>query len=256
MKGLKLKGFKSLTMGPQSGGASPAWAQINSLFGSHIVSHLSSRETSGFAAQDESANNLDGVYRNDGSNLVGLTLAQPGAGHQTSVLVDGASGYINWFSNGLRDAFPRTAGTVGIVVKVPAAAWTDGVRREVIRFIVSDANSYLWLSKDSVNNQWWFRWNGNTTIKDIRGASGAPTTATLLTLTWDQAANQIKAYVGPNQFGTTQAFAAWGAALLAKAIVGAGDITPANVTSGWIQNAFLLDYAASQTEVAQVANFH
>ena len=78
-------------------------------------------EADGSTAEDISGNGFDGAY-------VDVTLGADGIGDgRTCPLFDGAAGYMNAFSTGLRDAFNGAEGSFAIWAKVfNVGVWTDG----------------------------------------------------------------------------------------------------------------------------------
>jgi len=85
-----------------------------------------------------------------------------------------------------------------------AGIWTDGSLRIWTAFRTADYNDYIYWSKDSVNSQVEHMRRANAGAWNTVNAAASFTAWTHSALTWSVTNNQLIAYSGGVQLGTTQ----------------------------------------------------
>jgi hypothetical protein len=209
---------------------------------SALIAYWPVLEASGTTAKDLSGNGRNGT-------ITGVDLAQPGIGDgRTAGYFDGTNDYINIHSAGLNTAFNGQEGTVGLWLKVPSAAYTDGTSRLALSFRV-DGNNNLDIRKSASNNFVTFNYAAGGTSKSVAHATSSTLWMHLL-MTFSKSGDAMKAYVLGVQSGSTQtALGSWTGNLSAfNTTIGAISTTPSNVSNGWIR-----DVAVWTTPLAQAA---
>ena len=169
-------------------------------------------ESSGTTADNaEGTAARDGTYNSDVSGWPPAT----GIGDGNTAPTFSGDDFIDGYSTSFRDAFNGQEFCILLWVQVSSAQWTDGTRREFLRFIDTTTNiDYVWIAKDSTNNQWWVRYSANNTVEDIRVASGAPTTFQCLAVRVSLAGDSVRVYVNGVQIGAEQTgLGTWGGTL-------------------------------------------
>ena len=223
--------------------------KIKDMFGSAIVGYWPIWEPSGTVADDESgAAGLDGTH-------TGVTLGQPGIGDgRTSGLYDGSTDFTNVYSDALVAAFVNNELTISAWARMRAASvWTDTVTRAVID-IRADSNNLVIIRKAGANN----------TFAGFYTAGGTSKTTTFTTSTtdWFHVALTVSKsldvarlfFNGVQQGADLTSLGTWVGALASTLCnIGAGSTVPANVTDGYIQHAFLLNRAATASEMSELA---
>ena len=230
-------------------GSPPTYAQrISALFGSSMIGYWRQAEPSGTVAIDSSGNNRNGTY-------TGVTLGAAGIGDgSTAASFDGTTSFNNVYSAPLAGAFNGAAGTVAGWCKASGAGiWTDGLVHRVAHFRV-DANNNASIYKTTTNNTLTYDYIAGGTTKTVSSTAGGGNTSWFfLALTWSVAANAMMAYYNGAQVGTTQTgLGTWAGSLLSTAtVLGSQNTGPAQVWSGSLAHAILLNRAATAAEVAQ-----
>lgn len=187
---------------------------------------------------------------------VGITPAQQGIGDgRTCPLYDGSNDFTNIHSTAFGSAFTVTMGQEGTfvaLVKLAAAAtWTDGAVRRVLSMRVNAANNFFF-RRTTTNNQLEFNYQAGGVTKQILDITlGGITDWLILGMTWSLVSGgtgEFKAYGGRfgltvAQLGTTQTgLGTWVGSLSATdCCIGAQNTTPAQVWSGYIAHAVLLN---------------
>lgn len=155
-------------------------------------------------ASGSNAVNLEGTVARDGT-YSGATLGQQGIGDGHSMpLFDGVNDLVNVNSASFRSAFNGNEGTVaGWSIVSGAGVWTDGVERQVMRFLVGDFINFVFIRKTTGDNEFSFN----------RSAAGVGNNVdiTLSTTdlfhwawTWSDSADQAIAYIDGLQVGSIQ----------------------------------------------------
>lgn len=217
--------------------------RIAAICGTSLVAHWGLQEKSGATAIDSGFRHLNGTH-------TGVTLNQPGPGRSTSGLYDGSSDFTNVYSAALAAAFNGSAGTIGIWAKIPTTGiWTDTVRRRMIQFYVNGSN-YVHIIKSGTDNTIEFAYNAGGT-SELVNATQSSLAFVFYALTWDKPAEAVKAYMNGSQTGTTQtSLGSWsGTPAATNSLIGAFNTVPANVMSGNLAHALLLNRAATASEV-------
>jgi len=217
------------------------------LFGaSTIVGLWTLGEASGTTCYDSSGHGLHGTY-------TGVQLAQPGVDRFTAAKYDGLTSYANIYSAGLASAFNGAEGTLACSLKISSAAlWGDSSVRRIVMLRV-DTNNRVTLLK-----------NGASGIGALRVAGSVNSAVTVaetrstwlhVAMTWSKSADYVRLFVNGALSGTPAIGLGTFSGALASTTccIGAGDTTPANVWSGSLQYAMLLNRAATAAEITQMA---
>lgn len=166
---------------------------------------------------------------------------------------DGSTSFGNVYGAGMAAAFSATAGTMLI--------WSNGAAS------AGTAQRLINLAVDA-NNTVRIRWNagtGSVTFDYIAGGTTSTVTAAnamtagggfrAFAITWDKAADEVKAYVSGAQSGTTQTgLGIWAGSLSAtQCCIGAASTSAVNPITGVQAHAALFARALTATEVASAA---
>jgi len=169
----------------------------------------------------------------------------------TSPQFDGANDVIGIGTATFIAAFNYALCTVCGWAKVSAAGiWTDGASRQTIR-IWTDAANYLYIRKNSVNNQFIF----------VRNPGGNETPAYSNTawfhwaMTVSEVANQTKYYLNGVQQGVTDPAGAWvGAPVANTTCIGAARVAgPFEVWSGGLAHVAIFNRVLDISELLSLA---
>jgi len=182
----------------------------------------------------------------------GVTLGQAGIGDgRTSWLDDGTAGYCNLYTSGLVKAFSGAEGTIIAPAKVSAAGvWTDGTERYIYRFRV-DGNNQLYIARTVANNTLNFGYLAGGVGDSVTWLSGALTRWMWLGFTWTKSGERVTAYESGAIVGTSATLGVWAGSLsTSNAVIGATNITPSNVWSGYIGPLLLWNTALSPAQMA------
>ena len=169
---------------------------------------------------------------------------------------DGTNDYVDVYSATLAAAFSGVTGTVMAWAKVNAAAvWTDGTERGILRWSVNAAN-YIHLAKMAANNtvRWLYRAGGVNSIVNNNALS--TTDWMMIVMTWDAAADQMKAYYNGTQEGATQnGLGVWAGGLgVNTTLIGANVNAPNAVWHGWLAHCAIWDKVIDASTIAELAN--
>jgi hypothetical protein len=229
---------------------SPAGARVyarrvRALFGANLIHYLRLDETSGAAAQDFSLHGNHGAYQ--GVNLANASLP-PRIGGKAPRF-DGSSDYVYSYSAGLNGSFD---GDLIWAKVVKAAVWTDGSWSRCFHFEV-DANYAILVLRRGSDNRLTFIRKANGASVTVNKDGVAATDWMFLGITWDQSADELKAYFNGAQEGSTQSgLNAWSGNLHAdRTLIGANLKAPTNVWNGWLGHCMVLDRVAAPGEIRQ-----
>ena len=216
---------------------------------SSMISYLPLWETAGAVADDLSHNGFDGAS-------VGVTLGEQGIGDgRTSYGFDGATDYVNWYSAGLAAAFNGAEGTLGpIWLKFPAAAWTDGLFRTVVRLTV-DGNNDIYIRKHGTNGLVQFVYAAGGVFENRSPSLGSPTSWFPVTMTWSKTGDVVNMYgIGGALLDSSTVLGTWSGALTLNASqIGAHSQAPIDVFSGNIQHVPLRNKALTAAQIAYLS---
>lgn len=172
-------------------------------------------EASGTTAYDRSGNNRNGSYTS-------ALLAQTGIGDGRTSMGGAADAlrYMACTSAGLLSAFSATAGSVALWCKVTdAGVWTDGTVRWVFHCRV-DANNYVAMGRTATNGQLLFTYVAGGTASSVT-ASGLSSTGWMnLIMTWNKAADQVKAYINGTYINVAGSMGTWAGTILGLLVHG------------------------------------
>jgi hypothetical protein len=168
---------------------------------------------------------------------------------------DGVNDFVNIYSAALASAFNGAEGTLMAWAKVSGAGvWTDGTIRRV-GFLAADGNNRLYFGKSSAANTVSFGHVAGSTV--VAGSAGSMTSTGWLplALTWSKSSDAVKFYISGSQSGATlTGVGVWaGTPSATGSIIGAGDLTPANVYSGTIAHVALFTRPLSPAQIASLA---
>jgi hypothetical protein len=200
---------------------------------------------------DASGNARNGAY-------TAVTLGAAGVGDgRTSASFDGSTSVANIFGASLATAFNGAEGTAAIWLRVSSAGvWTDAtVRRCVIGQV--DANNRIDILRSAANNTIQFFYRAGAVSSSVNAGSQSSTGWIHAALTWNKAADQVKAYLNGAQAGATQTgLGVWAGTFAATTTcIGASSTAPATVWSGTLAHTALWDRALTLAEIASLATF-
>jgi len=210
-------------------------------------------ETSGTVAHCLVNPLQDGTYNSDVSGW------PPGTGigdGNTAPFFDGTNDCINIQTAALQAALDGSAGTLAVWQKVNAAAvWTDAAnRRAFYTADVTDWQEFIHLTKSNVANTYQWRYQAGGVLETVNEFGMAGVVAWFHTaLTWDAAADQVKAYLNGVQTGVTQTILGVWAGTVDVSVIGAESLVPANPWHGWLAHAVVLGRAATPAEIVTLA---
>jgi hypothetical protein len=172
------------------------WEDIKALDLAHLAAYWILNEASGSVAADSSGNGHDGTAYD-------LTWGQPGIGDlETAASFNGTSSQV--IASTVTSFEKTTAGSILVWFRTPdTGVWSDGSARGLVR-LWNDSNHYFIIEQSTVNNTLVIKRNMGGTITTIADTLTPDTEWHYLVATWDESANEIKAFLDGAQFGTTQ----------------------------------------------------
>lgn len=219
-------------------------AKVMDIDRASLIAYWRLNELSGTAADNIQGDPLrDGVYS-------GPTLGQIGIGDGlTAPSFNGVSDTVNIYSASLAAAFSPMAGTLSIWVKVAnAGVWTDGVGRNIVR-LRSDATNEIIIARSTADGSVSLNYRAGGTLEQRTKAGLSTTDWFHLALTWDKAADEVKAYYNGVQEGTTSTgLGVWAGALASNDC----EISTVNY-SGFLAHAALFNKALTAAQVLALA---
>jgi hypothetical protein len=232
-------------------GGSPTY--IERVIATGPIAYWPLNETTGNAINCQINAAQEGTY-------TGVTLANGTAPDGSGApLFDGASGWGNLQSATLAAAFSGPAGTLAFWYKpVNAGVWTDGTNDYLFRMGVAGGANYIYIRKNSTNNQMYYIYRAGGVNKSVTPGSLSFTAWRLVAITWDKTADQFKAYLyqvggAGGQIGTTQTGLGTWAGTPSFTYLGSYDANPANPTNGWLAHVALWTSALSADTLAALA---
>lgn len=226
---------------------------IDKVLGYGPIAYWPLNESSGTVAQCLVNPAQNGTYNSDVSGW------PPGTGigdGNTAPFFDGANDFINIYSATLAAAFNGAAGTVACWAKVVnVGAWTDTVTRKTVTLRVDGSNFVYCPHKKNTNNTYLAQYNAAGTLEAVQTAGHTDVTWMHLAMTWDKAAEQMKAFKSGSQEGATQvALGIWAGALSAtQTVIGARNTAISDPWHGWIQHPGVWDTVLTQPQIADLA---
>lgn len=210
-------------------------------------------EATGSTAEDWSGNNHDGTYSN-------VMLADPETTGPDGVNVcpgfRATGSHVDIYSAGLNADFDGTDGTVIGWAKVRVAVrWTDGYARNAIA-MTSSGHNYLYVGKRHTDNTFQFHYVSSTQTARVYHTSFSPLVWFHWAMTWNAAADEMKAYINGAQVGSTQTgLGSWTEALASYgAVIGADDsTTPSFEWRTWLAHVAIFGSALPGTAIADLA---
>lgn len=169
-------------------------------------------------------------------------------------LLDGANDFTNIYSATLSGVFGRTAGSVSLWAKVfNAGVWTDAASRYLVRIRTVDGH-YILVLKSSTNNRMTWAHDGGA-YKSVLNNSMSTTDWMHIGLTWDNTADEMKAYLNGSQTGATQSGLGTitGALQNNATIIGALNTDPSSMFYGWLAHCALWDSVLTPAQVLDLA---
>lgn len=201
-------------------------------------------------ARDFSGRGNVGAYNN-------VTLAAAGipGNRRKAASFNGTSSYVDLYSAGLNTAFSGAAGSIcGWAQMSGAGVWTDGIDRTFIRIRV-DANNFCLFHKTTTNNQLQFSQTAGAVAKTVNNTSlGGSVAFWHWALTWDKAADALKAYLNGAQVGSTQTgLGTWAGALSSTTCLAGAATTSTLFCSGIQQHLLIANVALPLATIAALA---
>ena len=220
-------------------------ARIKGIATANLIGYWPLAEAGGTVAIDESGAGRNGAY-------TAVTLAQSGTGDgRTSASFDGSTSYASLQSVSLTNAFNGAEGGLIGWVRIPTeATYADGVSRTIVVFLVNSSNRVVFDKPSTGGLRCRYIAGGTTESISITTTSLA---WQFMALTWSKAADEVKAYLGSVQQGSTQTGLGVFAGSLASVTIGAADTTPTLVMSGNIAHVALWDTPLSAAQIAVLA---
>lgn len=201
-------------------------------------------EASGTTITDRSGNGRTGTY-------TGVDLGQAGIGDGgTTPFFDGVNDYGNVQGASLAAAFNGAAGTIAVWVNAQTF-WADSVARRIWQ-LQADASNSVILLKTSTNNLQWFYTAGGTAKSVTLSGAAFLDRFYHFALTWDKAADQMKAYIDGIQTGATQTGLGTWAGTPTLNILGASSTVPAGPWKGKLAHAAVWSVAHTPAEIARL----
>jgi len=214
----------------------------------NIVAYWPLWEIGGNIAHDRSPQGNNGTY-------TGVILNQPGIGDsRASPFFDGVNDFVNTYSAALNADFDGDEGTISVWARVAnVGVWTDGVSREIVRFL-GDANNDIFIQRTGAPNN---------TLGCYRRAGGVnkgrfPVSTTTdwfhVVMTWSVTSDQLRVFFNtieslPAQVGLN----VFGSALNAnQTLIGAGSQVPVQVWHGWIAHLAVWNIPLSPAQIERL----
>jgi hypothetical protein len=139
-----------------------------------------------------------------GAGAAAPTMGASGVGDGRTAFSFAGAQYVNIWSPELARLFNGSLGAILVPVRITdAAVWADGVSRQIFR-LLADGSNYVIVRKNTTVNQINWLYNAAGTTESIGDTSlAASTDWFLLGMTWDKAAEEVKAYLNGVQAGAT-----------------------------------------------------
>jgi len=228
-----------------SGDIEPYTAKVQSINTADQIGYYRMNEAAGAVAFDLSPQVNDGAY-------TAVTLGEAGIGDgETCALFDGATSYLDIAS--LIPDFDPSYFTFHAWFKVAnAAMWTDGVQYNMFT-VTTDGNNLMYFCKSVGVNLVGYRYVANGIDSTVHRTGVSSTDWLTMGLTVDAVADEKINYFGGLQVGAVQSgFGTWAGAPV-TAVVGAANLTPANVFDGWQAHFLLVNGIVSPPNMARLA---
>lgn len=150
--------------------------------------------------------------------------------------------------------FDELSGTLGGPVRMSDPSdWTDGTVRVVARYYV-DANNYIRMGKSASDNTFFFEYVAGGTTKSISvGSLSLGTDWFFPVMTWDDTADEFKAFINGVQVGSTQTGLGTWAGTLTQVTIGALNAAGDNGHKGLLTHHFLENEAADPVDILEMA---
>jgi hypothetical protein len=205
--------------------------RVLSVLPANLIGYWPMQELSGTTATDVSGNSRNGAYGNVTLGAAGLT------GRGRAVSYNGSTSKCSIYSTPLRDAFDPTKGGVCVWAGPDSAdVWTDTVARYLVRLYADNNNQIQIYSNGEGRLMLTHRAGEVSQTYSVYVNSAAPLSAGL---TWDTAADEVRAYINGVQVGQTLSGLGTWAGTISIATIGCGNTTPISVWSGRIAHACL-----------------
>jgi hypothetical protein len=189
----------------------------------------------------------------------GVVLGQDGIGDgRTCPLYDGANDYTNIYSATLNGVFDGDEGSLLLWARVSGAGiWTDATQRKAA-ILLADANNFVRMQRHTGNNLLEFSQVAGGTVKTASLSTGGSLGWMCLGLTWSLstgATGEVRLYYNGVQSGATlTGLGTWAGNLSnTGTVIGALNLTPNEVWSGYLAHGAVWDRAISAAEVADLA---
>lgn len=208
--------------------------------------------------QDEKSGAVayDMVAENEAQNgaYTGVTLAQPGIGDgRTSPLYDGANDFLNVQTATLAGRFSGVEGSIALWGRVAnVGVWSDATARQLFYF-QANVGSYIAAARAAAaNNAIDVAHSGGGTFDSYRMTVGPTIDWFHICMTWDQPGDLIVYYLNGTQVSTDVGIGVWAGAL-SIALIGAQNLAPTAVWSGYLAHYAVWDRELASGEVSTLA---
>lgn len=246
-----LKLFHNQGKGSPVGGKLSYASKVLSTAPANLIAYWPLWELSG-----TTADNWQGAAR-DGTYVASPSLGQTGIGDgKTSVLLNGTTQYINIYTASLASAFNAAEGTMMAWAKVSAVGvWTDANEGEIIYISPDGLNNIIALQKIATNNTIAFKYRAGGTEKTVTKGSMTTTGWMNMAMTWSATADQVKAYYGGVQEGSTlTGLGTWaGTPANTRTLIGARLTTPLALFSGYVAHIAVWTTPLSAAQILSLA---
>jgi hypothetical protein len=227
------------------------WEDVKAIRLANLIAYWRLNESGGTAVEDSGNNNYDAVAN-------GVTWGQTGIGDGDTAPLFGTGDYVNVYSAGLSGAFNGAAGTLMCWLQVSSAGvWSDGAYRYMVE-LYSNSSNEIYIHKMAITNMVAFYYKAGGASNTIANFITTPDAAWhCVALTWDKAANQVKAFWDGAQFGTTQTgLGTWSGSGFSssKCTVGADNTSGHNVWNGCLAHVVLWNAALTPAEIESLAS--
>ncbi|MHC4648781.1 MAG: hypothetical protein ACYTBJ_25265, partial [Planctomycetota bacterium] len=191
------------------------------------------------------ANPLDGV-------ITSATVGQPGQGNIPLVYdFDGLNDFVDIYDADLETIMDKSTGTLLAFCSV--TDWTDGIFRRVGN-LRTDVSNQVLFQKEDVNNRFSMQYIAGGVAENIQVNGLTFTGLFMPAITWDTAADEVKAYINAVQQSTTRTgLGVWAGALAATdCVIGARTTAPNLLWDGGIAFFALFDEVLQSSELGTI----
>jgi hypothetical protein len=198
------------------------------------------------------ADNAEGTAARDGA-YTGVTLGQVQAPF-TCPLFDGVNDYNLIGTASLVSAFNGAEGTLNAWFKITTSVWEDGASH-YIAHVYSNGNNWYALYKHPTNNRVVMYRKAGGTESLVLDTVARTENWHMITITWSETSDAVKAYFDGAQAGSTQTgLGTWSGSLNAsQTFIGSGYDTTV-VMDGYLAHAAIFDKVLTAAQILDIYN--